>query len=62
MSNGTRPHDLKPDVLESMRTLSLSHCSRGCPSLLYVTQPAIADRHVPSRRAAWLTPRLTTIC
>ena len=41
-----------PGELESMETLSLSHSLRASPSLLYVTQPIVADQHVPSRRAA----------
>ena len=39
----TQPRDWKTDELESMKTLS--HCLRGSPSLLYVTQPVIADQH-----------------
>jgi len=41
MGYGTRSHDRKLGELESMKTLS------RCPStsLLYVTQPIVADQH-----------------
>jgi len=42
MGYGTRPHDCKTDELESMKTLSLSHCLRGYFSLLYVTKLIVA--------------------
>jgi hypothetical protein len=45
MGYGTRPHDWELDELESMKTLYLA------VSLVYVTQPIVADQHVPSRRA-----------
>ena len=50
MGYGTGLHDWNTDELEPMK-LSLSHCLSGYPSLLYVTQPIVADQHVPSRRA-----------
>ena len=45
---GTRPRDWKTDELESMKSLSLRVCLSVCvgiPSLLYVTQPIVADQH-----------------
>src|SRR5271168_1527489 len=39
MGYGTRPHDWKLDELESMKTLCLA------VSLVYVTQPIVADQH-----------------
>jgi hypothetical protein len=44
MGYETRPHDWKTDESGSMKTLSLSCCLCGCPSLLYVTLSIVADQ------------------